>query len=26
LVDYGVVGDLFQVLPQLTDAITTHKG
>lgn len=25
LVDYGVVGDLFQVLPQLTDAITEHK-
>ncbi|MFE7778995.1 electron transfer flavoprotein subunit alpha/FixB family protein [Streptomyces sp. NPDC057445] len=26
LVDYGVVGDLFQVLPQLTDEITTRKG
>ena len=26
LVDYGVVGDLFQVLPQLTDDITTRKG
>jgi len=25
LVDYGVVGDLFQVLPQLTDEITTRK-
>ncbi|MBY8883184.1 electron transfer flavoprotein subunit alpha/FixB family protein [Actinacidiphila acidipaludis] len=25
LVDYGVVGDLFQVLPQLTDDITTRK-
>ncbi|GHH72265.1 electron transfer flavoprotein subunit alpha [Streptomyces sulfonofaciens] len=26
LVDYGVVGDLFQVVPQLTEEITTRKG
>ncbi|MDK0523168.1 electron transfer flavoprotein subunit alpha/FixB family protein [Streptomyces sp. ML-6] len=26
LVDYGVVGDLFQVLPQLTEEINTRKG
>ncbi|WP_424215108.1 electron transfer flavoprotein subunit alpha/FixB family protein [Streptomyces sp. BI20] len=26
LVDYGVVGDLFQVLPQLTEEITARKG
>lgn len=26
LVDYGVVGDLFQVLPQLTDEVTSRKG
>ncbi|KRV48245.1 electron transfer flavoprotein subunit alpha [Wenjunlia vitaminophila] len=26
LVDYGVVGDLFQVLPQLTDEVKARKG
>ncbi|MQY11726.1 Electron transfer flavoprotein subunit alpha [Streptomyces sp. RB5] len=26
LVDYGVVGDLFQVVPQLTEEITARKG
>ncbi len=26
LVDYGVVGDLFAVLPQLTEQVTTRKG
>ena len=26
IADYGVVGDLFQVLPQLIDEITKHKG
>ncbi|MFF2655712.1 electron transfer flavoprotein subunit alpha/FixB family protein [Streptomyces sp. NPDC058045] len=26
LVDYGIVGDLFTVLPQLTQEITTRKG
>ncbi|MDF9811900.1 electron transfer flavoprotein subunit alpha/FixB family protein [Streptomyces sp. SPB162] len=26
LVDYGVVGDLFQVVPQLTEVITARKG
>jgi electron transfer flavoprotein alpha subunit len=26
LVDYGVVGDLFQVLPQLTEEVKTRKG
>jgi len=26
IADYGVVGDLFQVLPQLIDEITKRKG
>jgi electron transfer flavoprotein alpha subunit len=26
LADFGIVGDLFQVAPQLTDEITKHKG
>ncbi len=26
LVDYGVVGDLFQVLPQLTTEVKARKG
>ncbi|UNM12742.1 electron transfer flavoprotein subunit alpha/FixB family protein [Streptomyces formicae] len=26
LVDYGIVGDLFDVIPQLTDEINTRKG
>ena len=26
IADYGVVGDLFQVLPQLIDEIGKHKG
>ncbi|MFG2943361.1 electron transfer flavoprotein subunit alpha/FixB family protein, partial [Streptomyces sp. NPDC048282] len=26
LVDFGVVGDLFDVVPQLTEVINTRKG
>ncbi|MFF9083943.1 electron transfer flavoprotein subunit alpha/FixB family protein, partial [Streptomyces rubiginosohelvolus] len=26
LVDYGVIGDLFTVVPQLTEEINTRKG
>ncbi|MFJ5235120.1 electron transfer flavoprotein subunit alpha/FixB family protein, partial [Kitasatospora sp. NPDC088391] len=26
LVDYGIVGDLFQVLPQLTGEVKARKG
>jgi electron transfer flavoprotein alpha subunit len=26
IADYGIVGDLFKVAPQLTDAVKTRKG
>jgi electron transfer flavoprotein alpha subunit len=26
IADYGIVGDLFNVAPQLTEAVESHKG
>jgi electron transfer flavoprotein alpha subunit len=26
IADYGIVGDLFNVAPQLTEAVKSHKG